>query len=323
MEKKFFNFKNSFWSRQKILITGSKGFVGQNLVEKFKDVKKVTILTPTKKQLNLLNPKSVENYFKKLKPSIVIHLAGKVGGIGINRIQQGDFFYENLLMGAHITHYSKLFNVKKLVSLAAGCGYPITSKIPMKETDFWSGLPDLNSLGYSMAKKNLIIQSWTYKQQFNFNSSVLLPANLYGPYDNFNLKTSHVVPALIKKFINAKNNKKKSIKIWGDGTASREFLFVDDLCYIILEAVERINSCGPFNVGTGKETSILKLANTIQSILNYNLKIIWQKKMPNGQVRRNYDMNNFKKNFKFKNFSSLKDGLKKTIDWYDNNKNTI
>lgn len=320
--QKNYKFNKKFWNKQRVLVTGSKGFVGQNLVKKLLKIKeqvKVNILTPSRKELNLINLNNVQKYFKKNKPTLVLHLAGKVGGIGINRVQQGDFFYENLLMGAHIMHCSKMFNVKKVVSLAAGCGYPINSKIPMKETDFWSGLPDMNSIGYSMAKKNLIIQSWAYKEQFNFDSTVLLPANLYGPHDSFNLKTSHVVPALIKKFINAKKNKKKSVKVWGDGSASREFLFVDDLCFIILETVERIKSCGPFNVGTGNETTILKLVNSIKYILDINPKTIWQKKMPNGQQRRNYDMKNFKKSFKFRNFTSLDEGLQKTIEWYSKN----
>ena len=317
-----YKFNKKFWNNQKVLITGSKGFVGQNLVKKLLKIKKqvkIKILTPSRQELNLINPNNVQKYFERNKPTLVLHLAGKVGGIGINRVQQGVFFYENLLMGAHVMHYSKMFNVKKVVSLAAGCGYPVNSIIPMKESDFWSGLPDKNSIGYSMAKKNLIIQSWVYKEQFNFNSTVLLPANLYGPYDNFNLKTSHVVPALIKKFIHAKKNNKKSVNVWGDGSASREFLFVDDLCFIILEAAERIKSCGPFNVGTGKETTILKLVNIIKFILDINPKVIWQKKMPNGQVRRNYDMKNFKKNFKFRKFSTLQYGLKETIDWYTKN----
>jgi GDP-L-fucose synthase len=321
--QKNFKYNKRFWKNKKILITGATGFVGQNLLNHLNFIKKninFTIFKPSSHQLDLTNPLKVNSYFKKKRPDIVIHLAGKVGGIGINRLKQADFFYQNLLMGAHVIHYSKVYKIKKIISLAAGCGYPERAKMPFKEIDFWKGLPDKNSLGYSMAKKNLIIQSWTYKEQFGLNSVVLLPANLYGPNDNFDLKTSHVVPALIKKFINGVNKNEKKISIWGNGSASREFLFVDDLVNIIIDGCENVNICGPFNVGTGKETSISQLIKTIKKILNTKIRHVWQSSMPNGQVRRNYEMKNFKKNFNFRKFTSLEDGLKQTIKWYIENK---
>jgi len=318
-----YNLNYKFWRNKKVLITGAHGFVGKNLLEELKNFQKIVdfkILYPSRKQLNLIDQKKTNNYFLRNKPDIVLHLAGKVGGIGINKEKQGDFFYENILMGVNILHSSMLNKVKKIICLAAGCGYPEKLKPPFKEVDFWQGLPDENSLGYSMAKKNLIIQSWVYKKQYNLNSVVLIPANIYGPYDNFNLKTSHVVPALIKKFINAKINKKQKVEIWGDGSASRELLFVKDLVAVILNAAEKVNECGPFNVGTGVETKIKDLIKNIQKILNFeNSKIYWKKNMPNGQKRRRYNMSNYNKRFIFKNFTKLNKGLKFTIDWYFKN----
>jgi len=315
-----YNLNPKFWRNKKVLITGAHGFVGKNLLDellKFQKKINFKILYPKKKQLNLIDQNKTNNYFLKNKPDIVLHLAGKVGGIGINKKKQADFFYENILMGVNILHSSMIHKVKKIICLAAGCGYPEKLKPPFKEDDFWKGLPDQNSMGYSMAKKNLIIQSWAYKKQYNLNSVVLIPANIYGPHDNFNLQTSHVVPALIKKFITAKVKKINQVEIWGDGSASRELLFVKDLVSVILNATEKVNECGPFNVGTGTETKIKDLIKNIQQILNFkNSKICWKKNMPNGQIRRRYNMNNYNKIFGFKNFTNLNDGLKFTIQWY-------
>ena len=222
-------------------------------------------------------------------------------------------------MGTLVTHYSYLYGVEKLVSLAAGCGYPKYLPVPYTEEDFWKDLPDENSIGYSMAKKNLIIQSWTYRDQFGFDSTVLLPANLYGPHDNFNLDTSHVVPALIRKFIEAKNSNSESITVWGDGTASREFLYVDDTVKAIIDAIHCSES-GPFNLGTGKETTIKELVNTISKLVNFEGKIIWDDSKPNGQPRRFYNMSKFKKTFGYVPNTNLEVGLKKTIEWYEKNK---
>jgi GDP-L-fucose synthase len=303
---------------KKVLVTGGHGFVGKNLLHEL-DKRGVEYYAPNKSEFDLRKETDVVNLFEFYKPNIVIHLAGKVGGIGANKEKPGDFFYDNIMMGTLISHYSYLYNVDKLVSLAAGCGYPKFLQVPYTEEDFWKDLPDENSIGYSMAKKNLIIQSWTYKEQYGFNSTVLLPANLYGPNDNFNLETSHVVPALIKKFIDGKNNNLKEITVWGDGSASREFLYVDDTVNAIIDSIN-INDCGPFNLGTGKETSIKELVETISEIVGYKGNIIWDSSKPNGQPRRFYDMSKFKNSFGYVPNTSLVDGLKKTIEWYEKNK---
>jgi GDP-L-fucose synthase len=302
-------------NNKKILITGGMGFVGTNLILELQK-RGLTYYAPKKNEYDLRKEDDVKKLFESYKPNIVLHLAGKVGGIGANKEKPGDFFYDNIMMGTLVTHYSYLNNVEKLVSLAAGCGYPKYLPVPYTEEDFWKDLPDENSIGYSMAKKNLIIQSWTYKTQFNFNSTVLLPANLYGPHDNFNLETSHVVPALIRKFIEARNENKNEIIVWGDGTSSREFLYVDDTVNAIIDAIH-IDECGPFNLGTGKETSIKELVETIAELIGFNGKIVWDSSKPNGQPRRFYDMSKFKKYFGYVPNTNLVDGLQKTINWYE------
>lgn len=303
---------------KKILVTGGRGFVGSNLVKEL-EKRNLTFYAPTKDEYDLRKEEDVKKLFEVYQPNIVLHVAGKVGGIGANKAKPGDFFYDNIMMGTLVTHYSHLYKVDKLVSLAAGCGYPKYLPVPYTEEDFWKDLPDENSIGYSMAKKNLIIQSWTYKDQFGFNSTVLLPANLYGPRDNFNLETSHVVPALIRKFIEAKENNLDEVIVWGDGSASREFLYVDDTVNAIIDAIN-VDEAGPFNLGTGQETTVKELVETISNLVGFKGNIMWDASKPNGQPRRFYDMSKFKKAFGYVPNTTLIEGLKKTIEWYESNK---
>jgi GDP-L-fucose synthase len=303
---------------KKILVTGGRGFVGSNLVNELKQ-RNLDYYAPTKEEYDLRKEEDVKKLFEIYKPNIVLHVAGKVGGIGANKAKPGDFFYDNIMMGTLVTHYAYVNGVEKIVSLAAGCGYPKLLPVPYTEDDFWKDLPDENSIGYSMAKKNLIIQSWTYRDQFNFDSTVLLPANLYGPHDNFNLETSHVVPALIRKFIEAKDNNTESVTVWGDGTASREFLYVDDTVKAIIDAIDCKES-GPFNLGTGKETTVKELVETIAELVGFKGNIIWDSSKPNGQPRRFYDMSKFEKTFGYVPNTELSVGLKKTIEWYEQNR---
>lgn len=307
---------------KKIFITGSYGFVGKNLINSLRKIQRqynFDLINPSKSELNLTNQIDLEAFFKKEKPNYVIHLAGKVGGIGINKQKPAEFFLDNILMGTFIIDFSYKYGVEKIVSLAAGCGYPDNLTPPYKEEDFWSGLPDDNSLGYSMAKKNLIIQSWSYEKQYNFKSIVLLPSNLYGPYDNFNLDTSHVVPALIRKVFEAKMQSKDEIMVWGTGSASREFLHVDDMVEAILLALIKVNSTGPYNIGTGEETMIKDLLKVLISKIGYKGKVNWDKSKPDGQIRRYYDTEKFRKVTGFKNKYSLEKGLENTLNWYSKN----
>jgi len=307
-----------FWKNKKVLITGASGFVGQNLVKKLKEIGVKNLLTPSSSELDLTSEASVKKYFESNKPGIVFHMAGKVGGIGINKEKPAEFYYDNAIMGLLITHYAYKTGVEKLVSVAAGCGYPLGLETPYAEEDFWKGLPDENSLGYSMAKKNLILQSWTYRKQYGFNSTVLLPANIYGPHDNFNLDTSHVVPALIKKFIEAKKNNDNSVVVWGSGIASREFLYVEDMVNVLVDIAEKYDESGPLNLGTGVETTIKELIETIKEITEFEGEIVWDSSKPDGQIKRYYDMSKLEKTLGYVPSTKVKDGLIKTIKWYKN-----
>lgn len=311
----------SFWKNKSVLITGAHGFVGNNLVNFLFD-SGASLLTPNKQELDLVDQQATRsyfknNYFKNNNIDVVIHLAGMVGGIWANKNALGDFFYQNAMMGINALHYSYEFGVKKFVGLAAGCGYPDT-KIPYSEDNFWNGLPDMNSYGYSMAKKNLIIQSWAYRDQYGFDSTILLPANLYGPYDNFDLESSHVVPALVRKFVES-NDK---VSVWGSGKASREFIYVEDVCRAISDCCTKQNLRGPYNLGTGKETSIRELVETITDITRFKGVVEWDSSKPDGQERRYYDMSNFKKDVGYIPSTSLRKGLETTIEWYNNDKNS-
>ena len=313
---------SDFWKNKTVLITGAHGFVGTNLMNLLREMQKnidFKVLSPTRKDLDLTNEKKVEEYFSEHRPNVVLHLAGKVGGIGINKAKPAEFFYDNLMMGTLVMHHAYLNGAEKVVALAAGCGYPKLLPVPYTEEDFWRDLPDENSIGYSMAKKNLIIQSWTYREQYGFNSVVLLPANLYGPHDNFNLETSHVVPALIRKFLEAVEDGREEVVVWGTGVASREFLYSEDTARAIVTMAEKVNETGPFNLGTGVETTIKELVNTIATQTGYKGKIVWDTSKPDGQPRRFYDMSRFKKAVGYVPDTDISEGIQRTIEWYKEN----
>ncbi len=310
------------WINKKILITGANGFVGKALVRILNGMGANNLLTPSSKELDLTNENNVKNYFENNKPQIVLHLAGKVGGVAINKAKPAEFFYENIMMGTLVMHYSYINGVEKVVSLAAGCGYPKHLEVPFTEEGFWEGLPDENSYGYSLAKKNLIVQSWAYRQQYGFDSTILLPANLYGPEDNFNLEASHVVPALIRKFIEATDSNLDEVEVWGTGKATREFLYVDDAVKAIIDSVDCKES-GPYNLGTGVETTVKELVETIAQLTEFKGNIVWNSDRPDGQPRRFYDMSKFKEAYGYVPSTKLIDGLKITIDWFKENKNNI
>lgn len=317
---------SSFWQNKKVLVTGAHGFVGKNLVSLLEEKRSKVdfeLLTPTRLELDLTSEMQVQEYFEKNKPNIVLHLAGKVGGIGANKERPAEFFYDNIMMGTIVLDQAYKNGVEKLIALAAGCGYPKMLEVPYSEEDFWRDLPDENSIGYSMAKKNLIIQSWTYREQYGFDSVILLPANLYGPHDNFNLETSHVVPALVRKFIEAKDLGKSVVSVWGTGVASREFLYSVDTAQAIIDMAEKVSESGPFNLGTGTETTIRKLVETISELVGFQGEISWDTSKPDGQPRRFYDMSKFHEALGYIPNTSLEEGLEKTIKWFLENRSEI
>jgi len=311
-------------SERKILITGAHGFLGKHLVDNLinkRRVKKKNLFLPTSKELDLIK---WENCLKAVKnQQIVIHLAAKVGGIGFNLRNPGSLFYNNLIMGIQLMEAARLAGVEKFVGIATVCAYPKFTPIPFKEENLWDGYPEETNAPYGLAKKMLIVQAQAYRQQYSFNAISLLPVNLYGPGDNFNPKNCHVIPALIRKIFLAKIKKQKRVTVWGDGSATREFLYVKDAAEAIVLATEKYNKPSPVNIGSGKEISIKNLVKLICQSLDFKGKVIWDKSKPNGQPKRKLDISKAQKEFGFKAKKEFKEGLKETINWYLKNINDL
>lgn len=309
--------KNSF-NNKRILITGGNGFLGKALFKRLKQMNCKKIFTPSRKKFNLIIDSDVKKMFSFYKPNIVFHLAAAVGGIGINKQNPGKFFYENIMMNVNVVHNAYLNKVQKIISIGSVSSYPISAKIPFKEKDLWNGFPEEVNSSYGIAKRVIHAQSLSYKKQYKFKSILLLLTNLYGPQDNFDPKSSHVIASLIKKFHLGKKKKLKFVEVWGNGEATRDFCYVDDAVNALILAARKYNNIEPLNIGSGKEISIKELAYSIKKIIGYNGKIKWLKDKPVGPIRRRLDISNARKLIGFKNKTNLIDGLKKTIDWYNN-----
>lgn len=312
----------NFWDK-KFLITGGTGFLGSHLVNKLKD-KGVTagqIFTPAKSQLDLRRWEHCQTAVAG--QDIVIHLAAAVGGIGINREKPGEFFYDNLMMGAQLMEAARLAEVKKFVAIGTICAYPKFTPIPFREENLWNGYPEETNAPYGLAKKMLLVQAEAYRQQYGFNAIYLLPVNLYGPGDNFDPRSSHVIPALIKKCVEAVATGKDQVVVWGDGSPTREFLYVKDCAEGILLAAEHFNRSIPVNLGSGMEISIKDLVHLIAQFTGFKGEIVWDTGQPNGQPRRSLDTSRACEEFGFKAQTKFEDGLRKTIDWYLKNREGI
>lgn len=306
----------SFWSDKRVLVTGGAGFLGRVVVDLLKKKGCRHVFVPRKKEYDLCNVKDVKRVLKDSRPDIVIHLAAVVGGIGANQRHPGSFFYDNIMMGVQLIEESRKFGVQKMVAIGTICAYPKFAKVPFKEEDLWSGYPEETNAAYGLAKKMLLVQSQAYRQEYGFNSIFLLPVNLYGPGDNFSESSSHVIPALIKKCIDAKKSRDPFITVWGTGKATREFLYVDDAARGIVLAAEKYNGAEPVNIGAHREISIKKLTKLIVCLTRYQGKIVWDASKPDGQPRRKLDTSRAKKNFGFQARINLEEGLKKTVRWY-------
>jgi len=306
----------NFWTNRRVLVTGGNGFLGSFVVEKLRARGCQKILVPRRWDFDLRQREAIRQLYDETQPDLVIHLAAVVGGIGANLTYPGQFFYDNLIMGIDLMEYARRSKVSKFVAIGTICAYPKFATVPFKEENLWNGYPEETNAPYGLAKKMLLVQAQAYRQQYNFNAIYLLPVNLYGPRDNFDLETSHVIPALIRKFLEAKNQGKKSVTLWGDGTPTREFLYVEDAAEGILLASEHYNKPGPINLGSGEETSIMELSKNIQKSTEFEGNICWDQTKPNGQPRRCLDVKKAKELFGFKSQVPLKEGLGRTLRWY-------
>lgn len=307
----------SFFKDRRVVVTGGAGFLGSYVVDKLKEQGCKNVFIPRSKDYDLKQMHSVRKVYNDAKPDIVIHLAAVVGGIGANRKNPGKFFYDNAIMGLQMIEIGRQYGVEKFVCIGTICAYPKFASLPFRENDLWNGYPEETNAPYGLAKKMLLVQSQAYREQYDFNSIYLLPVNIYGPRDNFDLETSHVIPALIRKCVDAGELGKSEIVVWGDGSPTREFLYVEDAAEGILLATELYNNTQPANLGSGYEISIRELVSKIALLSNFTGRIHWDTSKPNGQPRRRLDLSRACTAFDFKAKTSLTDGLTKTIDWYE------
>lgn len=305
-----------FWRNKRVCVTGGAGFLGSFVTQKLHDRGAAEVFIPTIEKYDLVQLPSIQQLLKDSQPEIIIHLAAQVGGIGANREHPAEFFYNNLMMGVQLIHEAWLHGVEKFVALGTICAYPKFTPIPFKEENLWDGYPEETNAPYGLAKKMLLVQSQAYRQQYGFNSIFLMPVNLYGPRDNFNPESSHVIPALIKKCVEAIESGAESIEVWGDGSPTREFLYVEDAAEGILLATEKYNSPEPVNLGSGMEISIKDLVELIAHLTGFNGRIVWNTSKPNGQPRRRLNVERAEREFGFKAQINFEEGLRRTIEWY-------
>jgi len=309
-----------FWKENRVCVTGGAGFLGSFIVEKLRQRGAGDIFIPTVEKYDLTKLEAIKQMLADSKPDVIIHLAAQVGGIGANREHPAEFFYNNLMMGVQLMHTAWQTGVKKFVALGTVCAYPKFTPVPFKEENLWMGYPEETNAPYGLAKKMLLVQSQAYRQQYGYNSIFLLPVNLYGPRDNFNPSSSHVIPAIIRNCIEAREKGQPEVVQWGDGSPTREFLYVEDAAEGILLAAERYNDSEPVNLGSGNEISIKDLANLIARLTHYTGKIVWDTSKPNGQPRRGLDVSRAERYFGFKAQMSFEEGLRRTIEWYESHR---
>jgi GDP-L-fucose synthase len=309
--------ENTFnWAEKKICVTGGAGFLGTHLQEDLRRRGAENIFIPTIEKYNLVEGEAIQEMLQDSEPDIIIHLAAHVGGIGANREHPAEFFYDNLMMGVQLMHQAYQAGVEKFVAIGTVCAYPKFTPVPFNEEDLWIGYPEETNAPYGLAKKMLLVQSQAYRDQYEFNSIFLLPVNLYGPGDNFNPNSSHVIPALIRKCIEAQESGEDHIVVWGDGSPTREFIYVKDAARGIALATEKYNKSDPVNIGSGFEISIKDLIQKIARMTGFEGDLVWDTSKPNGQPRRALDTTRAKEEFGFEAQTDFDEGLQNTIDWY-------
>jgi GDP-L-fucose synthase len=306
----------NFWEGKRVLVTGGSGFLGSVVVRKLESMGPREVFVPRRADYDLVQWDNVVRVYKDAKPDVVLHLAGNVGGIGANRANPGRFFYDNLMMGVQMMEYARRQGTSKFVALGTICSYPKHTPVPFEEKNLWNGYPEETNAPYGLAKKMLLVQAQAYREQYGFNAIFLLPVNLYGPNDNFDLQTSHAIPAIVRKCVDAVESGAKEVALWGTGKATREFLYVDDAADGILLASERYNDPAPVNIGAGMEISIADLAELIAKLTGFQGRIIWDSSKPDGQPRRSLDTKRAAEQFGFRARVPFELGLKETIDWY-------
>jgi GDP-L-fucose synthase len=309
--------QNGFWESRRVCVTGGAGFLGSYIIAKLKQRRTGDIFIPHIEDYDLTDPASISRMLDDSKPDIILHLAAQVGGIGANREHPAEFFYNNLMMGVQLMHQAWKRKVEKFVALGTVCAYPKFTPVPFKEDDLWNGYPEETNAPYGLAKKMLLVQAQSYRQQYGFNAIFLLPVNLYGPRDNFDLNSSHVIPALIRKCLEARDAGFSEVIVWGDGSPSREFVYAEDAAEGILLASEKYNGSEPVNIGSGSEIRIHDLAEMIARLCGFEGKIVFDPTKPNGQPRRALDVSRAERDFGFKAQVGFEEGLRRTIKWYE------
>ncbi len=310
----------SFWKDRRVVVTGGAGFLGSFVLEGLKQRGATDVFVPRSAEYDLVDVEGVRRLYRDAKPDIVLHLAARVGGIGANRDNPGKFFYDNLMMGVQLLEEGRKLGLQKMVSVGTICAYPKLAAIPFREDDMWSGYPEETNAPYGLAKKMLLVQSQAYREQYGTNSVVVFPVNLYGPRDNFDLHTSHVIPAMIRKVDASMREGRDAVVLWGDGSPTREFLYVEDCADGVLAAAEKYDASDPVNLGSGREISIADLAMLIGTTMGYTGRFTWDTTKPNGQPRRCLDTTRARERFGWTAQTPFDDGLRQTIDWWIKNR---